>query len=127
MPFTDAQLAAAMQQELVTAAVMTAEEQATLLEDPTENNVRDTLTSTQLGNFGTYWTALGTWMAEQGGNIALTTGTNVPGRVGGNPTNLGIKALYNDAFADVNRHIRTPQFLPVKATSNQLRFVSVLG
>ena len=51
----------------------------------------------------------------------------VPGRVGGNPTGLATKALYNDAFRDVNHHIGTPGFLPVKAVSNQLRFVSVLG
>ncbi|MEW6737313.1 MAG: hypothetical protein AB1489_38885 [Acidobacteriota bacterium] len=127
MPFTDQQLAAAMSQELVNAGVMTAQERDALLEDPTENNVRDTLTANQLANFQAYWNALGQWMAANGGNIATTSGNNVPGRVGGNPVGLALKAVYNDAFRDVNAHIGTPGFLPVKAVSNQLRFISVIN
>mgnify|MGYP003628094886 CR=1 FL=1 len=127
MAFSDAELAGAMSVNLVAANVMTIEERELLLEDPTENKVRETLTADQLANFPAYWDLLGAWMDDHGGNIATTTGTNVPGRDGGNPTNIGTKAIYNDAFRDVNQYIGTPGFLPVKAVSNQLRFVSVLG
>lgn len=127
MPFTDAELANEMSENLVAADVMTVEERDQLLEDPTEINVRDTLTATQRANFPAYWGLLGAWMADRGGNIATTTGTNVPGRVGGNPTKIWTRVLYNDAFRDVNQYIGTPGFLPVKAVSNQLRFISVLG
>jgi len=126
MPFTDSELAAEMGTELVNSDVMTPEEQTHLLEDPTENNVRETLTATQLGNFAAYWAGLGVWMAGRGGNIAATRGDNVPGRAGGNPVGIGARAIYNDAFRDVAAHIGTPGFLPVKAVSNQLRFVSVM-
>ncbi|MEX2962871.1 hypothetical protein [Microbulbifer sp. TYP-18] len=124
MAFTDAQLGHAMSQNLVDSGVMTADQAKVLLEDPTENNVRDSLTEQQLANFQKYWQLLGDWMAKDGGNIAETTGNNVPGRDGGNPGGLGPRALYNDAFRDVNQHINQPGFLPVKAVSNQLRFVS---
>lgn len=127
MPFTDAELAGAMSDNLVAANVMTVAERDQLLEDPTENNVRDALTNVQLANFQVYWALLKAWMTARDGDIAITTGTNVPGRIGGNPTNIGTSAIYNDAFRDVNQHIETPGFLPVKAVSNQLRFVSVLG
>ena len=125
MPFTDAELADAMSDNLVAAEVMGAAERDRLLEDPTENTVRDGLTAVQLANFQAYWDLLRDWMAGQGGDIATTTGTNVPGRAGGNPAGIGAKAIYNDAFRDVNQYLGQAGFLPVKAISNQLRFISV--
>ena len=124
MPFTDQELATTMKEDLVSAGVMTAAEQTTLLENPTETNVRATLTQAQLDHFPAYWAELGTWMAAHDGDISQTKGTNVPGRVGGNPTQIAFKVLYNDAFWDVTQHIGTPGFLPVKAVSNELRFVA---
>jgi hypothetical protein len=127
MAFTDNQLATAMSERLVTVNIMTADERTVLLEDPTENNVREKLIGPQLKNFQAYWDLLGVWMGENGGDITLTSGTNVPGRVSGNPVGIGLKAIYNDAFRDVNQHILTLGFLPVKAVSNQLRLISVFN
>lgn len=125
MSFTDVDLANAMSRSLVRAGTMTSAEKASLLQDPTENNVRHTLSEDQLAKFSAYWALLGRWMAGKGGDITATTGTSVPGREGGNPSGLGNKAIYNDAFRDVNAHIGGDDFLPVKAVSNQLRFVSL--
>lgn len=124
MAFTDTELATAMSNNLVQADIMTAAERTELLEDPTENNVRAKLTADQLGRFQTYWDSLGEWMTDHGGNIAQTTGNNVPGRTGGNPVGLGPKAIYNDAFRDVNEYLGQQGFSAVKAVSNQLRFIS---
>lgn len=124
MPFTDAQLAGEMSNQLTATNVMTGPELQALRQDPTENNVRDTLTANQLGHFPEYWAALGLWMHGQGGDIATTTGTNVPGRVDGNPVGLGPRVLYNDAFRDVNQHIDQPGFSRAKAVANQLRFIN---
>ncbi|SFQ79688.1 hypothetical protein [Hymenobacter arizonensis] len=127
MAFTDAQLAGAMKGFLVTSELMTQQQQDILLENSTESNVGETLSAQQLTNFGAYWQALGAWMAGQGGNIATTTGTNAPGRQGGNPAGLQLIPLYNDTFNDVNAHLNQSGWKPGKAVANQLRFVSVLG
>ena len=128
MPFTDAQLSAQMQTLLVSQGVMTNAEQTTLLGDPREHNVQENLDDEQLANFKSgYWPALGNWMAAQGGNIQATTGRNVPGRQGGNPSGIGNIALYNDAFNDVNKNIGGANFKPVKAVSAQLRFIKAYG
>jgi hypothetical protein len=128
MPFTDAELAAAMRDELVNSGVMTNKQQGLLLKNKTaENYVRETLSEGQLNKFADYWEALDVWMASKGGNLKNTTGANVPGRDGGNPVGIGIVPIYNDAFRDVNKYIGSEDFSPVKAVSNHLRFVSVLG
>jgi len=127
MPFTDAELAAAMRDELVNSGVMTKKQLGQLLGDPTELNVKATLSSERLGNFAAYLEALDVWMSSKGGNLKNTTGKNVPGRTGGNPVGLDLVPIYNDAFRDVNEYIDSEDFSPVKAVSNHLRFVSVLG
>src|SRR5262245_15916278 len=114
MPFTDAQLAAQISAELVNSGVMTAAEQAQLLANPIEVNVRTTLTPVQIANFGAYWVALDAWITANGGNTAITTGRNVPGRVGGNPVNIGDISIYNDVIPDVLRHMNNPGFSVVK-------------
>jgi hypothetical protein len=126
MPFTDAELAEQMATLLVDSGVMTNAEKNTLLEDPTEVNVNAALTQVQLNHFGDYWQALGAWMTNNGGNIATTTGLRVDGRTGGNPQGVGNRAIYNDAFSDVNAHIGGANFLRGKAVANQLRFISVM-
>ena len=125
MPYTDAQLATQMGNDLVNSNVMTQAELIALRNDPTENNVRETLTAEQLGNFNNYWLAIGNWVdaAPQGGNFATMSGNLTVGRVGGNPVGIAARALYNDAFKDVRDHIGQPDFSAVKAVSSQLRFI----
>jgi len=122
MPFTDQELAAEMRAQLV-ARVMTQDQLDALQEDSTENAVRAAL-GEDLGDvFDAYWAAVGAWIGAHGGQIQKITGNNVPGRVGGAPTGMAQKALYNDAFRDVQAHLGEEGFKPVKAISNQLRFV----
>lgn len=123
MPFTDQNLAEAMRDELVNSNVMTAEQRTLMLQNPTEVVVRETLGAAP-ENFAAYWGNLGTWLHNNGGDITAITGTNIPGRTGGSLAGLTRRALYNDAFADVNRFIAGDDFLPIKAISNNLRFVS---
>lgn len=127
MPFTDKQLAGRMKELLVEQNVITSEQLSNLKGKTTENDVREAVPGLTSVAFGHYWVALGQWMSSHGGNIATTSGNSVPGREGGNPTGIGVKPLYNDAFHDVNQHISTQGFKPVKAVSNHLRFISVLG
>lgn len=127
MPFTDKQLAGRMKELLVEQKVLTAEQLGKLKNKTTENDVREVVPGLTAVVFEHYWTALGEWMSSHGGNIADTSGNSVPGREGGNPAGLTVKPLYNDAFRDVNQHISTSGFKPVKALSNHLRFISVLG
>lgn len=126
MPYTDQELATEMRGQLVTSNVMTAEERTYLLENSTENDVREKLTAEQLGNFGNYWQAIGEWVNNHGGDFATLSGTNAQGRTGGNPQGLAARALYNDAFKDVRDYIDEPNFSAVKAVSNQLRFIDVM-
>jgi hypothetical protein len=122
MPFTDDEIKDEMERLLVVSGVMTKDEQAKLLKDPTELKVKGALAKEKLNKFADYWKALGVWMASKDGNLKNTTGTNVPGRDGGNPVGIGI-VLYNDAFHDVNKYIDSKDFSSVKAVSNHLRFV----
>ena len=126
MAFTDQELATKMRDQLVTSNVMTADERTYLLENSTENDVREKLTSNQLDNFGNYWQAVGDWIDNRGGDFSTLSGTNAQGRTGGNPQGLAAKALYNDAFKDVRDYINEPNFSAVKAVSNQLRFIDVM-
>lgn len=123
--FTDEQLAIAMRGGLVASGVMTQADQDYLLDGhKTERDVSNRLDAQQQGHFvPEYWPALGTWMAEHDGDIGETTGRNVPGREGGNPTGSG-RALYNDAFNDVNEHL-VGDFRPVIAISRHLQFVDL--
>lgn len=127
MPFTDQQLAGRMKELLVEKNVLTAEQLGKLKDKTTENDVRAVVPGLTSVVFGHYWVALGEWMSSHGGDIANTSGTSVPGREGGNPTGLTAKPLYNDAFRDVREHMPSSGFKPVKALSNHLRFISVLG
>jgi len=124
MAFTDTELAGAIKNFLVTSQLMTQQQRDALLEDPTEINVGERLSASQLACFNTYWQELGTWIADHGGDIAMTSGKNVPGRQGGNPTGLSLTAIYNDAFNDVNKNIGKEGWKPKKAVANQLRFAS---
>jgi hypothetical protein len=127
MPFTDKQLAGRMKGLLVEQKVLTTDQLGKLKDKTTENDVRGVVPDLAAVVFGHYWTALGGWMSSHGGDIANTSGNSVPGREGGNPTGLTAKPIYNDAFRDVNQHISTSGFKPVKALSNHLRFISVMG
>jgi hypothetical protein len=124
MPFTDAELAAAMRARLVEYGVMTEKQQGKLLNNKTaEIYVRETLSEEQLKKFANYWDALGVWMTSKGGDITKTKGSSVPGREG-DDLGLDTRPIYNDAFNDVNKYIVREDFSPVKAVSNHLRFVS---
>ncbi len=62
-------------------------------------------------------------MQTNGGDLAETTGTNVPGRIGGAPHGVANKAIYNDAFRDIIRHANSLRV--AKSVSNQLRFIKL--
>lgn len=125
MPFSDQQLADRMRTELVFAGVMTEGQLTTLLDDPTERRVLDLLGQPSVDAFRTYWSALGSWLSMNSGSLAFMSGTNAPGRREGRPSGLMWTAIYNDAFADTNRHIESDGFMIGKAISNNLRFISI--
>jgi len=127
MPFSDKDLANKMKELLVSTGVVS--DIASLESDHTEVAV-SALTTTEPPKvdaarfLSRYVPALDEWMKANGGGLSSTTGTNVPGRTPGSAVNgLMMRALYNDAFADVAKHMASDGFLPVKALSNHLRFI----
>ena len=127
-PFTDGDLAHRMGRELVSSRVMTQTQLNNFLNnDNTERAVRSTLTSHDVAHFKAYYRRVGRWMEGRGGSIGATSASRVAGREGGNPSGIGLKSLYNDAFNEVNRHIDSSNFSTDKAISNHLRFISTLG
>ncbi|TRX74975.1 hypothetical protein [Pseudomonas mangiferae] len=124
MSFTDSGLAASMSTLLVENQVMSREQFASLLQEPSDLRVRLTLATRQLRAFDQYWQALGVWLELHGGDPRETRGTRVPGRADGQPQTLLERSLYDDAFLDVARTIGRPRFDPVRAVTNHLRFIA---
>ena len=123
MAFTDNELANQMLACLVDTKVMTGDNFNTFKDDSTEVKVAATLTKQQLDLFAEYWRIMTAWIKDKGGNIAALTGLLATGRTGGNPSGVGARSVYNDAFNEVTKYIGNDKFSAVKAISNQLRFI----
>lgn len=109
---SDSKIANKMKGELVNSGVITKEGLNYLLNNgTTENDVRSLDNHIDVSEFNNYWNSL---MDKIGGMPA-------------SPSGLQKKSLYNDAFKDVSKHINSSDFKPIKAISNHLRFIDVLG
>ncbi|CAZ94356.1 hypothetical protein [Zobellia galactanivorans] len=124
--FSDTEIAKEMGRQLVKRGVMDKQTLSSLINDgTTENDVRDKGNTIDQGKFKDYWKEMEKWVNNNGGDFNKLSGNLAQGREGGNPRGLTAKPLYNDAFKDVNIHINSSGFKPIKAISNQLRFIEI--
>jgi hypothetical protein len=123
MPFTDSELANAMQNALLTHGVLDAVQLAILQANPSETQVRQTLRDAQLCCFGSYWNAINDWLLRRGAYLGLGWSDPIPGRLGA-PACAATRVLYTEAFGHSPAQNGRRGFAVVLAVAGQLRFVA---
>ncbi|SIS46349.1 hypothetical protein SAMN05421766_1021 [Zobellia uliginosa] len=124
--FSDTEIAKEMGRQLVNTGVVDKRTLSSLINNgTTENDVREVGNTIDQGKFKNYWNKMEKWVNDNGGDFKQLSGNLAQGRKEGNPRGFTAKPLYNDAFKDVNTHINSAGFKPIKAISNQLRFIEI--